>query len=213
MAGSSTARALWTSGVLLVGFVLICCWVSSAAGLPGDERVLEEIHQAAGTRFDVPMQAVADLSNLWPLAVVAVVIAGALLWRRRWVHAIALVGAVVVVWVVNPVLKALIARQRPTVRPDAPEVSEYSFPSGHAANTAALGFALVVISWESRWRIPMLVTCTVIVALVGVSQLVLGVHYPSDILAGWLWAAGSVLLASCVVAVLHEGQRAKVEDR
>ena len=92
-------------------------------------------------------------------------------------------------------------------------MSEYSFPSGHAANTAALGVALVVISWDTRWRIPMLVACTLFVALVGASQLVLGVHYPSDILAGWLWAAGFVLLASCVVAVLLERQRAKVEDR
>ena len=199
--------------MLLVGFVLICCWVSLADGLPGDERALLEIRQAAETRFDVPMQAVADGSNLEPLAVGAVVVAVVLLWRRRWVDAIAFVGAVAVVWVVNPVLKALIARDRPTIRPDAPEVSEYTFPSGHAANTAALGLALVMISWETRWRIPMLVACTLLVALVGASQLVLGVHYPSDILAGWLWAAGVVLLASCVVTVLVERQRAKVEDR
>ena len=213
MAGSSTAHALWTSGVLLVGFVLICCRVSLAGGLPGDEQALVEVHQAAGARFDVPLQAVADLSNLEPLAVVAVFVAALLLWGGRWVDAITFVGAVGVVCVVNPLLKALIAQERPTVRPDAPEVSEYSFPSGHAANTAALGVALVVISWDTRWRIPMLVASTLFVALVGVSQLVLGVHYPTDILAGWLWAAGFVLLASCVVAGLHERQRAKVEDR
>jgi undecaprenyl-diphosphatase len=199
--------------VLLVGFVLICCWVGLAGSLPGDERALVEIHQAAAARFDVPMQAVADGSNLEPLAVVAGVVTAVLLWRRRWVDAIAFVGAVVVVWVVNPLLKALIARGRPTVRADAPDVSEYSFPSGHAANTAALGVALVVISWDTRWRIPMLVACTLFVALVGASQLVLGVHYPSDILAGWLWAAGFVLLGSGVVTVLLERQRAKVEDR
>jgi membrane-associated phospholipid phosphatase len=75
-------------------------------------------------------------------------------------------------------------------------VSEYSFPSGHAADTAALGVALVMVTWDTRWRIPMVVACAFFVALVGVSQLILAVHYPSDVLAGWLWAASWAIFAS-----------------
>ena len=184
------------SGVLLIGFLLVCSWVTLQGYLPGDEQALVEINGAVGARLDAPMHTVADVSNLGPLAVAAAGIVAVLAWCRRWVEAARVAVAVVVVWVVNPLLKELVARDRPTVRPDAPEVSEYGFPSGHASDTAALGVALVMVTWDTSWRIPMLVACALFVALVGVSQLILGVHYPSDILAGWLWAASWALFAA-----------------
>jgi undecaprenyl-diphosphatase len=93
-----------------------------------------------------------------------------------------------VVWAVNPVLKELVGRSRPDLWPLPDTVSEYSFPSGHAANTAALAGALLLILHSRRaWVVGLLVAA---VGLVGLSQLVLGRHYPSDLLAGWLWAAG-----------------------
>jgi undecaprenyl-diphosphatase len=63
-------------------------------------------------------------------------------------------------------------------------VSEYSFPSGHAANTAALVGALVLILRRRLWMI----AGAAVLIVVGLSQLVLGRHYPSDVLAGWAWA-------------------------
>jgi hypothetical protein len=196
MAGTSSDHALRASEMLLVGFVVVCCWVTVEGYLPGDEQALAEIHEAVGARLDAPMSTVADISNLEPVAVAAAGIVAILAWGRRWVEATRFVVAVVVVWVANPLLKELVARDRPTVRPEAGEVSEYSFPSGHAADTAALGVALVMVTWDTSWRIPMVVACAFFVALVGVSQLVLGVHYPSDVLAGWLWAASWAIFAS-----------------
>jgi PAP2 superfamily len=196
MAETSRDHALRASGMLLVGFVLVCCWVTLEGYLPGDEQALAEIHEAVGARLDAPMSIVAEISNLEPVAVAAAGVVAILAWGRRWVEATRFVVAVVVVWVANPVLKELVARDRPTVRPDTREVSEYSFPSGHAADTAALGVALVMVTWDTSWRIPMVVACAFFVALVGVSQLILGVHYPSDVLAGWLWAAGWAIFAS-----------------
>jgi hypothetical protein len=196
MARRSGDHALRASGILLAGFVLVCCWVTLEGYLPGDAQALVEIHEAVGARLDAPMSTVADISNLEPVAVAAAGVVAILAWGRRWVEATRFVVAVVVVWVGNPLLKELVARERPTVRADAPEVSEYGFPSGHAADTAALGVALVMVTWDTSWRIPMVVACAFFVALVGVSQLILGVHYPSDVLAGWLWAAGWAIFAS-----------------
>jgi membrane-associated phospholipid phosphatase len=68
------------------------------------------------------------------------------------------------------------------------ELSEYTFPSGHAANTAALAAAAILIAWSTRLRIAAVVAGVGFVLVVGLSQLALGVHYPSDIVAGWLWA-------------------------
>jgi hypothetical protein len=59
--------------MLLVGFVLVCCWVTLEGYLPGDEQALVEIHEVVGARLDAPMSTVADISNLEPMAVAAAV--------------------------------------------------------------------------------------------------------------------------------------------
>jgi hypothetical protein len=71
MAGTSADHALRASGMLLVGFVLVCCWVTVEGYLPGDEQALAEIHEAVGARLDAPMSTVADITNLEPVAVAA----------------------------------------------------------------------------------------------------------------------------------------------
>ena len=47
---------------------------------------------------------------------------------------------------------------------------------------------MILIAWATRLRIVAVVTGVTLVVVVGLGQLVLGVHYPSDIVAGWLWA-------------------------
>jgi undecaprenyl-diphosphatase len=58
--------------------------------------------------------------------------------------------------------------------------------------------ALVILSWNSRWRFPVWLIGSVFVLSIGWTRLYLGVHYPSDILAGWMvsiaWAIGVSLL-------------------
>ncbi|WP_350280911.1 phosphatase PAP2 family protein [Kribbella sp. HUAS MG21] len=126
---------------------------------------------------------VSDLTELEVLAVVAAVALAVLLVLRRWYDAVFLVVAVGVVWAVNPLLKQLIARPRPVGAPA--DVSEYSFPSGHAANTAALAGALVLIVGH---RLLSVLLGLVVLLLVGWSQLTLERHYLTDLLAGWFWA-------------------------
>jgi membrane-associated phospholipid phosphatase len=128
---------------------------------------------------------ISDLTELEALATVAVVVLVVLLALRRSTDAVFFAAAVGVVWVVNPLLKQLVGRSRPDLWPLPPDVSEYSFPSGHAANTAALVGALVVIL--HRRPAAVLLGAAVLLA-VGWSQLALGRHYPTDVLAGWIWA-------------------------
>ncbi|MGW1342075.1 phosphatase PAP2 family protein [Kribbella sp. NPDC002412] len=136
-------------------------------------------------------QAVSDLTELEPLAAVALVVLVVLLVLRRWRDAIFFTAGVGVVWAVNPLLKELVGRSRPDLWPLPPDVSEYSFPSGHAANTAALVGALVLMVR----RLPVVLLGAAVLLLVGWSQLALGRHYPTDILAGWLWALAWVGVA------------------
>jgi len=109
-------------------------------------------------------------------------------------------------------LKALVGRPRPQLVPHLTEAAGLSFPSGHSFNSA-LGFIAVALAFTTlsqrrkvRW--------TIIGAAVGASLLVafsrvwLGVHYPSDVIAGWLGGAGWAFLAE---ALLYRPAKAAAE--
>ncbi|GAA1607341.1 hypothetical protein GCM10009789_72160 [Kribbella sancticallisti] len=147
--------------------------------LTGEEDLLVWLHDDA-----TAAKVVSDLTELEPLAAVAVVVLAVLLVLRRWADMLFFTAGVGVVWAVNPLLKELVGRSRPDLWPLPPEVSEYSFPSGHAANTAALAGAVALILRRRFWA----ALGAGLLLVVGLSQLVLGRHYPSDILAGWCWA-------------------------
>jgi membrane-associated phospholipid phosphatase len=144
------------------------------------------------------MRAVSDFSELGPLAIVAVGVVVLLLVLRRWADVAFFVAGVGVVWVVNPLLKELVGRPRPDLLPLPESVSEYSFPSGHAANTAALVGSLVMILPNRRAQAVVAIVGAAVLMLVGLSQLELGRHHPSDLLAGWLWAAAWIGLLAWI---------------
>lgn len=179
----------WAAAGCAAGFAALAVPVALDGGpLSGDRRILVELHDLRDDALDESLVRLADLTDLTVLAVVGLVLGIGLAWARRWrdlAYAATVVG---VVWAVNPLLKELFARGRPDLWPPPLEVSEHSFPSGHAANTAALAVALAMVAWQTRARGPVLVAGVALVLVVGVGQLALGVHYPSDVLAGWLWA-------------------------
>ena len=99
-------------------------------------------------------------------------------------------------------LKLALPRQRPNLWPRLVSESDASFPSGHAMYSLALVLGVLLLCWSlprfRRWRWAALGAGLAFSLLVGVSRLYLGVHYPSDVLAGWLtaliWVPGIFLL-------------------
>jgi undecaprenyl-diphosphatase len=129
------------------------------------------------------------------LTLVVVVTASFLALRGRWRSASLVVagttlGAFAVLFV-----KALVGRARPDLIERLMVESSHSFPSGHAANSAIVYLtvaALLCSVVERHLRPFLLAVALVLVAAIGISRLYLGVHWPSDVLAGWvfgsLWA-------------------------
>lgn len=102
----------------------------------------------------------------------------------------------------NSWLKSLFARPRPTVVPHLTWVLTESFPSGHAMLSAivyltlgALGAQLVTRRWLQVYLVAVAVALTV---LIGLTRVYLGVHYPTDVLGGWMAGLGWALLAGLV---------------
>ena len=133
---------------------------------------------------------------LVPLAAVAAL---ALLAARRWFEALLLGGSLLASSLLVYGLKALVGRARPDLW-QTPWYWGSSFPSGHTLNTAALSTAaaLCVARLWPRWATPAASLALLWTGAVALSRLVIGVHWPSDVLAAFCLGAFIPLSASVV---------------
>lgn len=183
----------------LWGFAEIAEDLHAGAVIPFDEPILRWLHSLASPALDDFFRLVTDLGYLYgvvPADVVLVVLLFAARQLRAGTFAaLALAGS----GVLNVLVKGVFTRERPSLWESiAPEVT-WSFPSGHAMGSATLAAVVIALAWHTRWRWPACIAMTAFVILVGLSRMYLGVHYPSDILAGW--AAASAWTVACFLAV------------
>jgi undecaprenyl-diphosphatase len=196
---------------ILLAFLVILVPLSAFAGLAGelregngfffDQPVLLFLHKLATPQTDSLFAWISKLGYQYGVLPFDVVIAAWLVWKRRYRDALFFMLAVVGSLLVNMGAKNHFTRMRPDLWASiAPEMS-YSFPSGHAMGSATLSTALILLAWPSkRWRWWVTVPAVLFTLLVGMSRVYLGVHYPSDILAGWSAACAWVLAMHWLVA-------------
>jgi undecaprenyl-diphosphatase len=140
-------------------------------------------------------------------------VAGALAARRQY-HALALLlGATLGGELINMALKQLFERPRPDLAFRLTEVNSPSFPSGHAMDSAVIYLTLAALLARLvkplALKLYFLGLAVVLTVLVGLSRIYLGVHYPSDVLAGWTAGLAWALLCWAVASYLQ--RRGSVE--
>jgi membrane-associated phospholipid phosphatase len=112
----------------------------------------------------------------------------AYLARRRIAAALAIGTIVYGAALFNIAIKHLIQRVRPALEDPLMALPTYSFPSGHATASTVFGGLICILVWRSRLQGPragIAIACAVAwIALVGVSRVYLGLHYPTDVVAG-----------------------------
>jgi undecaprenyl-diphosphatase len=165
-----------------------------------DQPVLLALHRFASPGVDAFFVTVSKLGYQGGVLPADVLIAGWLLYRRRYRDGLFFGLAVVGSLLVNLAVKGHFTRFRPDLWASISPEMTYSFPSGHAMGSATLATAVVLLLWPTRWRWWALAAGSVFVLLVGLSRIYLGVHYPSDILAGWTAAIAWVLAMHWLVA-------------
>ena len=126
---------------------------------------------------------------------IAATVVCVVVWRRYGLKTRAAWAFVtmMVAWSLQLALKETVRRARPVVSDPVSHAPGYSFPSGHAANSAAIATVMVLLLWPllspvaRRWLVAALGTVVVVTAL---DRVFLGVHFPSDVLAGVLFGVG-----------------------
>jgi undecaprenyl-diphosphatase len=197
------ARFGLAAALLMLGpfTVLTAVVLITAPGVPGiDAHLAADLHRLVLPRPGLAqaLRVIGVISLPWCLRAPALV--GALvLWRRgRGRAALWLILTMAAGGVLSVVLKLLIGRDRPPWADPIAVASGYSYPSGHAMNSMVLAACLVALLRPGLNRPPRRWVCGVAgaaVLLIGFDRVALGVHYLTDVLAGWTAGLAVVLLA------------------
>jgi undecaprenyl-diphosphatase len=219
---------------LLVGALLLVILAFATLTLAGeviegdtqafDERVLRSLRKAEnpttpigpgwlyGAALDVTALGSASVIGLTVVAIV-----GFLLLQGMARTALFVLLASGGGWLLNNALKAFFARPRPDVVPHLRDVMTLSFPSGHAMTSAAvyltLGAMLMRIAERRITKIYCMVIAMLVTLLIGASRVYLGVHYPTDVLAGWLIGLSWALICWMVERSIERRAGLKKEQR
>lgn len=200
---------------LLAGFVLVAALAAAVAEILEDVLVGDGINAAdgpatlwlAGHRdqwLTTVLKGVSLLGNSASEVAVAVVISAVAAWRSdTWLPAVLGLIGIAGVGLLIFTAKLVVGRSRPALPYAIVSEDGYSFPSGHATGTAAVGLLCawmlsrwVITSWP--WRVAAWSIAIGTTGAVGFSRVYLGVHYVTDVVAGWLlgaaWAGAVILV-------------------
>ncbi|MDH3691771.1 MAG: phosphatase PAP2 family protein [Gammaproteobacteria bacterium] len=152
--------------------------------------------------LEVVVRDITALGGLVTLALLTIAACGYLWLKNK--HRLAVFVAVSVSGgtLINTLLKGFIERPRPVIVPHETTAALSSFPSGHAMMSAVvfltLGALLALASDTTRIKVYFLAWSVLLTVLVGISRVYLGVHWPTDVLAGWI--AGATWALLCLLA-------------
>lgn len=195
----------------LLGFAVISDEVTEGETHAFDRRVLlmlrapDDPSQPIGPQWvEIAARDITSLGSFTVLTLVSLAAAGYLAINRRPGAGLLLLAAIGTAMLLSIELKAGFDRPRPDLVPHGVAVETLSFPSSHAMMSAVtyltLG-ALLAQSQSGRWHaVYVMAIATTLTLLIGLTRVYFGVHWPTDVLAGWCvgaaWAMGCWLLTA-----------------
>lgn len=189
--------------LVLIGiFAYVAKQVQDGDTLTRDTQILLAINSHSSSFYDTAALAITYTGNILSVVIISILL-GIWLYKRRQKYpivqvAFALGGAIIA----NALLKLLFQRERPELWQLMTHESTYSFPSGHALITAAFAVTVVIISWKSRFKWFIIAIASLYTLSVGLSRLYLGVHYPTDVVAGWCLGAAWAIVVALIMRVI-----------
>jgi len=223
----TVAAAIWLAAGLAISAFVIWAFAELADGVvEGESRRFDRasllwIHTHSPEWLEGPMRLVTALGYYWVVLPLLAAVASVFFIKGWRLSATLLLVSTVGGFLLTTFLKGVFERARPELFDSGYSASFYSFPSGHA--TVAVGFygaLTLILAYRlrgfARWAVAGV--GVLLVLLIGFSRLYLGVHYPTDVLAGflaaplWLVFVGAVYVAWLSVRGLRAAESRR-QDR
>ncbi len=186
---AETKTVRWpVAPLLLIGMITIGTFATAGYGHALDAQILSFFALQKGSSPDwlIKLAQFISWTGGGTHRYIMVAMFAVLLGRwRGWKLGAALVAAALFSSFASDLMKAAFGRPRPSLVPHLDTVNNLSFPSGHATNAMMVYlFVALVVPKEQRlvWMIPMMI----LALATGLSRIMLGVHYPSDVIGGWM---------------------------
>ncbi|RPF70522.1 phosphatase PAP2 family protein [Aurantiacibacter spongiae] len=194
----------------LLGLIMLASEVAEGDTFALDKAIVVGLRQASDPAVPIgphwlepAMVSFTALGGAPVLTLVTIFAAGFLLAQRKFAHSVFVAATIAGGAFLSTVIKSLFDRARPEIVPHLVDVSSASFPSGHSMNSAIVYLTLAVLvargQEQRRLQVYLIGAAVMLVLLIGCTRVYLGVHWPSDVLAGWFvgacFAAAASLLA------------------
>ncbi len=181
--------------------------------ISGFERGVFDLIRNLAPAMDIPMRALTELGSAVGVIIVTVLIFIITAITRKYFFNLGLPVAITVIIsrIVNITLKSILDRPRPEFK--VLFADESSFPSGHSQNNMALYICILIclllIVSAPKWRLIFKIVFISLPIIIGITRIYFGVHYISDVIAGWSMGAFLAILINYVYFKIYN----KVKDK
>lgn len=178
-------------------FALVAIWLAMLLGGTGrlDRSIYEALYAGSRPALLLVARVFTFFGEPTVLIGVGFVVAAWIWWQRSGRLALMLLLVILIGRGLSEVQKYLVARARPGLEPHLVVVRTPSFPSGHATSSMIFYLSLALaLTIGARWHRLAITGAVLLSLLIGVSRVLLGVHWPSDVIGGWSFGLAWVLL-------------------
>ncbi|MEO6513335.1 MAG: phosphatase PAP2 family protein [Candidatus Saccharimonadales bacterium] len=200
-------------GVPIVAFVGLANEVKETNPVPGDLAILHGLHALSSPFMDALFVTLTTLGSAPVVIAIVLLILVYLVRHKHHRDALFVLAAAGGAALLNVFFKVLFHRARPSLWQQIVTEKGYSFPSGHAMISCSLALTIIILCWPTRWRRLAIIGGSVYFVLVGISRLYLGVHYPSDVVGGWLVSVAWIYLIHRAFGAFSPTKQKETEDQ
>lgn len=195
----------WKRISLLIVFTLvfgiIAFFHESRLGKWIDNEVYEFIYSSESFITTSIMLGATKVGEVWAMLCISLLLVAYLMLKRHKIEALFFALTMALSGILNPALKNIFDRERPTLL-RLIDITGFSFPSGHAmGSTAYLGSSIYLLNRLNQGNSKgiLIGLCAAMILLISISRVYLGVHYPTDIIAGIIGGVFCIILSTLLL--------------